>query len=445
MRIGQPKPEKKRRLKPPPNYSSRPMQWRLLAAVAALMLVATLAFEARNPDRWKWITQLDKLAAPQEEIDPRLAPPRQAASDEVVIDERSRPKLKADQIAETVSSDDRAWAGGWEEVFGLLSNRHRQSVYELLKAARDDQQLPEPQQPAADEALGQLDRHWADYRATAKMGIHDLSEEEQAAWVPVLEQLELRWTVDTKPLLMMVAQGQKLGEKQRSHLVGVQDLLDRLELKAIQDNTPWRASEREIWFRLLGKLQRSEPEQLRRGSVGQISYAQLFKQADVYRGKLVTIRGTANDVHWVQAPANSYGIERYWVYWLRPAGGPNSPILVYSLHKPEGFPFVEAADSGRGKMPAIEDVEFTGFYFKRYAYQGQGGLFTAPMLLAREPVWLKSSLSASGDLPSPITFLAVASGLALLATGLAVWVYYQYRPGRIREVDLPARIFVKPE
>jgi hypothetical protein len=66
-------------------------------------------------------------------------------------------------------------------------------------------------------------------------------------------------------------------------------------------------------------------------------------------------------------------------------------------------------------------------------------------LLAREPVWLKSAFSGQPNLPSPVTFLAVATGLALLATGLAVWIYYQYRPGRNREDDLPARIFIKSE
>jgi hypothetical protein len=67
------------------------------------------------------------------------------------------------------------------------------------------------------------------------------------------------------------------------------------------------------------------------------------------------------------------------------------------------------------------------------------------MLLAREPVWLKSAFGSQANLPSPVTFLAVASGLALLATGLAVWVYHSYRPGRTREVDLPAQIFIKSE
>src|SRR4051812_25609756 len=96
MRIGQRQNDKKKRLKPPPDYSSRRMQWRLLAAVATLMLIVILASEIRNPDRWKWLTNLDRLAVkPEEDINPRLAEPAASpATDEVVVGQRSRPKPK---------------------------------------------------------------------------------------------------------------------------------------------------------------------------------------------------------------------------------------------------------------------------------------------------------------------------------------------------------------
>ena len=54
MRIGQhDSNEKKRRLRPPPDYASRAMQWRLLGLVAALMFVLWAAFEARKPETWR--------------------------------------------------------------------------------------------------------------------------------------------------------------------------------------------------------------------------------------------------------------------------------------------------------------------------------------------------------------------------------------------------------
>jgi len=47
-------------------------------------------------------------------------------------------------------------------------------------------------------------------------------------------------------------------------------------------------------------------------------------------------------------------------------------------------------------------------------------------------------------LPSAVFFFAVVALLALLATALAVWVYYQYRPGRARDLELPERLKIAP-
>ena len=179
--------------------------------------------------------------------------------------------------------------------------------------------------------------------------------------------------------------------------------------------------DREIWFRLLGQLQHRTPEDLQRASEGNLGYGQLFKQANAYRGKVVTgARFGASGV-FGPAPKNSYGIEEYWVYWLQPEGGPNSPILVYALEKPESLPSIEFAELGKKKMSPTPDVEVSGFFFKKYAYQGQGGLFTAPMLLARVPVEIEAS-SRPAELPNPATFALVAGGLALFAAGLCVGV-----------------------
>jgi hypothetical protein len=448
MRIGQHDEDRRqKRLKPPPNYSSRSMQLRLLAMVALLMLVITAAFEARNPDRWKWLWELDQAAPPQEEIDPRLPASASAASDDaepVVGDSLpKRQKIQADTSDKgPISAQDRAWAAGWHDVFERLSFFDRTQVYDLLQAAREKRTVDDAATRAAEDTLRRLEQEWADYRAAAASGLEGLSDEEQAAWQKVIDQLEQRWEAEARPALEAVAQQEELSESLRTSLAGLQDLLDRLQLRSIQDNTVWRASEREIWFRLLGKLKNRSPEELKRESEGLVGYAQLFKQSSGYRGRLVTIRGTAEAVYPVEAPRNSYGIEQYWVYWLRPEGGPNSPILVYALEKPEGFPSIELADLGREKMPSLQDVEVTGFFFKRYAYQAQGGIFTAPMLLARGPKWLSPAAPAQ-EFPPLGAFLGMVAALAALAIALAAWVHYQHRPGRIRDAELPDTITIK--
>jgi hypothetical protein len=444
MRIRNPQSENQRnRLKPPPNYGSRGVQLRLFALVALLMLVLTVAFEARNPDRWRWLWAFNEAQqADEEPIDPRLAvsPAEEREPGEIVIGGDSDNKINSpdDKTAEEKQPrpvGDRAWESGWEEVFEQLSSYDRTALYDLLKAARENQEVSEA---TANDAVGMIERlgeQWSVYHKQAAASLQDLTAEEKAAWTPVIDQLQARWEVETKPLLTAVAQRESLSATQRNHLQGLQALLDRLQLKAIQDNTVFRASEREIWFRLLGQLQQQPAAERKRDSAGLVGYAQLFKQSDFYRGKLVTVRGTAEAVYPIEAPRNSYGIQQYWVYWLRPEGGPNNPILVYALEKPQDFPSIQFAELGHKKMPSKEDVEFTGYFFKRYAYQGQGGIFTAPLLLAQGPEWLPQSLGPGHELPSVGFMLGLMAGLALLAAAFATWVYWQYRPGRPRNLS----------
>jgi hypothetical protein len=443
MRIGSRDPdERPQRLKPPPDYSSRPVQIRLFMMVALLVLVITAAFEARKPERWRWLwdltgEQFDDQpddALNDDPIDPRLA----SIPDGPLPARDGDPALDA---STDLSPTDRAWISGWQEVYDKLSFRERSVLYELLKAARDQQDASDTLAADAPAMLDSLDRYWLEHRNAAIAAVADLSDEEQAAWRPVVESLRVRWELQMRPLLTALTHREPLTDVQRNHLAGLQDLLDRLQLKAIQDNTVWRPSEREIWFRLFGKLQQKSPEELAAKSAGFTGYAQLFKQPDYYRGRLVAVRGVAEAVYPIEAPANSYGIERYWVYWLRPEGGPNNPIVVYALSKPEALPSIEFADVGRKRMPELADVEVTGYFFKRYAYQGQGGIFTAPLLLADEPVVIPSVFAMNEDIPSGPLLYVIVAALALFAVALATWVYFQYRPGRSREltdrIELP--------
>ena len=101
------------------------------------------------------------------------------------------------------------------------------------------------------------------------------------------------------------------------------------ELAAIRDNTYFRPAESEAWFGLFANLQSATNDQLREESLGELSYAQLLKQPDFYRGKPVTIRGVVRREELQQAPGNSLGIEQYHRLWIEPKGGANWPIVVY--------------------------------------------------------------------------------------------------------------------
>jgi hypothetical protein len=87
-----------------------------------------------------------------------------------------------------------------------------------------------------------------------------------------------------------------------------------------------------------------------------VSFAELFGQPRSFRGRLVRMKGVFHRAEELTAPANSYGIDRYWQGWLEPAGGPVSPVVVQFLKLPEGMPTARpmmfiSGPSRRGEVP----------------------------------------------------------------------------------------------
>lgn len=188
--------------------------------------------------------------------------------------------------------------------------------------------------------------------------------------------------------------------------------IDREALAAVQDDTVFRPAERDAWFNLFGVLRAHDPQQLEQASTGNVGYLQLFEQPDHYRGQLVTIRGQVRRVLFRSAPKNAIGIDGYYQVVLRPADGPNSPLIVYCLDLPEGFP------SGEGIR---EDVTVTCLFFKNWAFATRDDIRSSPTLLARTLNWLPPAPVAvrtgqMGQLVAMVVATAIASVL------IATWI-----------------------
>ena len=437
MKIGSSANQPKRPLAPPPNYGSRGVQLRMFLLVALLMGVITAIYEARNPERWKWLWAFDMKRDEGADIDPRLrlkTVPQQTTDDlliggETPEEKERKQREKEEQAAEDASLEvnERAWVSGWREIAGNVSNFDRRALYELLRRSRTPE-IETAEIEHAKIALSELDTAWQSYIANAKRALQNLTEEEQNAWKEVLDGLIKRWTSTIKPPLTFVFEGRELDADETAHLAELQTVLDRIELKRIEDDSPWRNSEREIWFRLFSQLQASSKEKLKEQSQGLVSYTQLFKQAKTYRGQIVTVRGRASAVYSMQALKNDHGIQQYWVFWLFPEGGPKSPLVVYSLSKPEGFPSIREDEINVKAMPSQEDVEFSGYFFKRHAYAAKTGIYVAPVVFALEPEWIKAPEPPKPPVPTVLQAAAVAIGLAAFAIGFAGWVYYTFGP-----------------
>ena len=154
--------------------------------------------------------------------------------------------------------------------------------------------------------------------------------------------------------------------------------VDTGALLAIQNDRPLRAAERKSWLNLWHVLSENDEQTLRSNSTGPVGFVQLFQQPKVYHGRLVDLSGTVRAVHRVKMLQNDLGLEAYYVCWLKPMGGANSPMVVYSLALPSDFPTGENVR---------EVVSVTGFFFKRMAYLAKDGSRTVPLIQAKTLHW----------------------------------------------------------
>jgi hypothetical protein len=204
--------------------------------------------------------------------------------------------------------------------------------------------------------------------------------------------------------------------------------VDRELLAHIKDDTIIRGSEAKVFYTLLSRAARMDFQSIRAESAGEVEFRQLFQQSDEFRGRAVTVRGTARRAHQLQVNANESGIDAYWEVWVFPDDHPVDPIVVCSARIPEGFP---------AGMQIEEQVELTGYFFKRWAYRARDTLRTTPLVIAGDLAWTPAVAPASGG-PTWQNVLVWLVGAALAAFGVVVWVNYRMR--RPAHEPLPARI-----
>lgn len=184
------------------------------------------------------------------------------------------------------------------------------------------------------------------------------------------------------------------------------------DLSAIKDNTYFRSEENPAWFALWKNLRDSKSAG---DIIGDVTYAQLLDQPDTYRGKAVTVRGTAMREELLDAPANEVGIDKYHRLIVQPEGGGNWPIIIYALELPEKFP---RGDNIRAEISA------TGYFFKNWSYAWRDGLGLAPVIMAKSVSWTPVVTSrkptANISARTTLTVIAVTAGLAVLV-GYFAW------------------------
>jgi hypothetical protein len=414
--------------RPPVDYFDRRVKLRLFIGLAAMMLAAAVIERVWDRVTWQGLGQLDRTPN-AEPFDSRLNDPQwRTASDHAgtfVTQTDTKSVAASSETAGQLDPVERAWTKGWQEVLARLARDEKSLLFELLHAAADHQPLPPDTQTTALELLTKIDRFWTDYQAAAFQSVADLQGDDQSRWVEVNTRFS-----DSQPALHSVIAGSDATAAAGLALANLQATLVALARAEIQDDTVvFRPAEQDIWFHELARVRSRQAAGT--PAAPQVAYLQLSKQPAEYRGQFVTVKGAVRLAYRVPASQNYLGIKEYFVYWIHPAGGPDSPLLVYALTAPPGFPAVtdrngSAAQSARKLR---EDVEVTGIFFKRAAYAAQSGAYTAPLLIAGEPKWLRPAASDAPARPpfSPLEFAIAAAVALVLAICLATVLWKRSR------------------
>jgi hypothetical protein len=330
--------------------------------------------------------------------------------------------LDVDQLPESLQA---AQLDGWDSVLQSLDDSQQMLLRVVLWNSRHAVELEERQQVQWDNVLSRLDERWRDYHSRALLLVAtdqgQLSTDQKRICLEVLELSKRMWA-DQRDALAAAAAPQEITVGQREQLTQLQATLDQRALNLVEDNTVLRGAETEAWFRLWELLQGAEPQSELPPTA---TYLQLFSQPGEYRGRLIRVSGQARMAYQARAAQNPFGIEGYYVFAVRPQQGGDNPLIVYCLDVPAGFPEIKNRDADRQTTMLREDMEFTGYLFKRWVYPSRGGPNLAPLLVARVSDWKPRARLAVKPEPLPKfgTMVMAVVALAVLATAFTWRVY----------------------
>ena len=152
------------------------------------------------------------------------------------------------------------------------------------------------------------------------------------------------------------------------------------------------------------------------------TFADLFRNPEIYHGQLVTFRGHLRRLISSPAGENPHGLQQLHEAWLYADGAQQNPVVVVCTELPPNIP--------TGTDILVDFVSVTGYFFKRYGYEDRSGQPRfAPLLLAQRLEWT----------PRPPHSRLASSGLMFgLTFGAAVMVaVVWWRLSRSRRVARP--------
>lgn len=186
-------------------------------------------------------------------------------------------------------------------------------------------------------------------------------------------------------------------------------------LSAIRDNTlSIRAEEHRALISILAQLGETKI-----AADDTATYPAVMLEPEHYRGRLISIEGTARRVTELVEGALAPGTPTLYEVWVFTSDSGNNPWRVLAKHLPE--------ELRPGSTQANASVRLSGVFFKRQGYETvQQDLHVAPVLLAENVAYVRS-LAPPPNRKSASSWLII--GLTLASASL---VFFMYRLTRMR-------------
>lgn len=451
--------------KPPPNWSSRGMQLRLMAMVFGLFVVILLMEKAGNPKNWRWMGFTSEDYGEKQEGSQKSSPSLKRlssvfatghgdnsllaakAAEEANANSTAPPELislldlpLSDRINQTeegaVAKTKKAEiADGtdsqiWRSIYKFLSQENRETLFEVIeKRSRGEQLALSAEQIQRVRLLCEQKLEEFIEKAKGDIDLAEASGKTQAetisTWRELLAETRQRWQRDIFPLFDPTAEptiGQIL------QIAQIQYWLDELALDDLRDNSlESTQSEKLAWIRLWSRLQNVSHDLLKSVASKPNSFAELATQPKIYRARVVQLEAEVWQLDESQASSELIGSERYYRLMLRPYSMPEIPLELYVTKLPDGFPKVR--DDGK-KAPLRQPISFTGIFYKNAAYSSEQGLASRPVVLATHFDWKKPTVKVDARKPMSMgSFLLLCGVSAGVAVVVAYIVYSFNRPG----------------
>ena len=156
-------------------------------------------------------------------------------------------------------------------------------------------------------------------------------------------------------------------------------------------------------------------------------FVDVFRNRELYHGKLVTLTGRVRRLVSYAAGDNEHGIKTLYDVWLYTDNSQTHPSVFVCTDLPEGL------KSQMGASVLIDNVTVTGYFFKMLGYHSQDGPRAAPMFLAVSPQWAPPPPAAPPVVPYWLVYSLVAIGTA--GAFLGFW-FFAVRDDRSKRVKL---------